>query len=199
MKQMYRAEIRSIAMERDIQLLFHFTQAANLPGIVTSGLLSRRALAAAGHPAYGSDQWRLDDCDEAVSVSVSRTNHSMFASKRDRSGHSDWVVLVLPAEILWTHSCVFCWCNAALGEIKKHPGWRGGPWAFRKMFDGSIEERQNLPPSYPTDLGAEVQVMEPIAPDYILGAVVDRDEMIAPVQAILSQLEGRPVVLDHFE
>jgi hypothetical protein len=193
----YREDIQAIAMERDVRFLFHFTQAANLPAIVTHGLRSRRDLAAAGCPFYPSDQWRLDDNNEAVSLSVSRTNSAMFTQKRYRSGHRDWVVLVLPSEILWTHDCVFCWCNAALGEIKKHSGFRGGPWAFRKMFEGNAEERQNLPPSFPTNPGAEVQVMEPIAPEHILGAVVDRQQMLAPVEQILNWLGGhRPVVVE---
>lgn len=196
----YRDKIRSIAEDRDVQFLLHFTQAANLAEIVKHGLLSRRELEGPEYLAFASDLSRLDENDMAVSVSISRLNEAMFASKRRKSGHRDWVVLVLSADILWTLDCVFCWCNAAKKEIKGHRGWRGGPWAFDKMFAGNDETRGSLPWCYPTDPEAEVQVMEPIAPEYILGAVVDRLEMADAVQTILEGLQGehRPVAIEDF-
>jgi hypothetical protein len=68
------------------------------------------------------------------------------------------------------------------------------------MFAGSDEARGDLAPFCPTDPAAEVQVLEPIAPEYILGAVVDRPGMVKPVQTILNDLpEGpRPVVVEIF-
>jgi hypothetical protein len=148
--------------------------------------------------AYAIDRNRRDGRGDAVSVSISRVNRPMFAAKRHKSGHTDWVVLVLPSEILWTHDCLFSWRNAAKKEIRDHRGWRGGPWAFRKMFAGSNEARNCLARCEPTDLEAEVQVLGRIAPDCILGAFVERSVMIEPVQAVLECLPGkkRPVVLE---
>lgn len=197
-REKYRDEIRAIVIARQVEYLFHFTQAANLPGIVANGLLSRRALAGVNYDAFASDQWRLDDNEDAVSVSVSTINQTMFAAKRELSGHPDWVVLVLASDILWTHDCLFCWTNAAKNEIKQHSGWRGGPWAFGKMFDGNLADRQNLPHSCPTDPAAEVQVFGGIAADFILGAIVDRQRLVEPVQALLDELGGcRPVVVEN--
>lgn len=200
MARTYRDEIRSIAEEREVRFLLHFTQAINLPGIVTHGLLPRRKLEMLKHPAYYSGHYRLDENPDAVSVSISRVNEGMFAEKRRKSGHADWVVLVLPSDMLWTHNCRFCWRNAAKKKIKDHPGWRGGPWAFAKMFEGSDEARNGRAPCDPTDLQAEVQVLEPIASEFILGAVVDRPRMVEPVQSLLNGLRGgpRPVVADVF-
>ena len=104
---------RMIALDRDVRFLLHFTQAANLTGVVKHGLWPRRDLAAADHLAYASDYGRLDGNEDAVSVSISRVNGPMFAAKRRKSGHVDWIVLVLSATILWTHDCRFCWRNAA--------------------------------------------------------------------------------------
>lgn len=193
-------KIRALAEDRDVQLLLHFTQAANLMEIVKHGLLSRRELAGPEYRAYASDRYRLDENDEAISVSVTRVNRWMFGLKRHKSGHANWVVLVLSAEILWSLDCRFCWCNAAKKEIKEHRGWRGGPWAFHQMFVGSDEARSGLERCCPTDPEAEVQVLEPISPEYILGAIVDRLEMVEPVQAILNALPGgqRPVIVDDF-
>jgi hypothetical protein len=78
-KPSYRDNIRSIAWNRDVEYLLHFTQFANLAGIVENGLLSRRELQGPEHQAYAIDQDRMDGNDEAVSVSISRINLRMFA------------------------------------------------------------------------------------------------------------------------
>lgn len=200
MKAAQTAQIREIIGDREIDFLLHFTQTANLFGIVRHGLLSRRDLASTTHPAYASDHHRLDGDDAAISVSISRVNEAMFAAKRHRSGHAAWAILVLPVSILWTHACRFCWRNAATNEIRNHRGFRGGPWALSQMFVGDDETRTGLKRSWPTDPEAEVQVLEPIDPGQILGAVVGRSTDAEPVRAMLNSLpgQGRQVVVQHF-
>ena len=200
MKTNYRADIRSRAKDREVQFLFHFTQSANLPGIVKHGLMSRKKLGGPEYSVYASDQYRLDENEDAVSVSISRVNEAMFASKRRKSGHSNWAVLVLSSEILWTYDCRFCWTNAAKKQIKNHRGWRGGPWAFNEMFAGDDAVRSGLERCYPTDAEAEVQVLETIASKYILGAIVNRPEMVGSVERALKGLPSgpRPVVVGGF-
>ena len=200
MKTTYREKIWLIAKDREVPCLLHFTQFNNLLGIVNHGLLSRKTLSELGLP-YASTPYRLDDCEEAVSVSISRVNEPVFEAKRYKTGsRTDWVVLVLQSDILWTHECRFSWRNAAKKEIRDRIGYRGGPWAFSEMFAGSDEDRNGLPPCYPTDIEAEVQVLEPIAPNCIRGAVVYRRELDEPVRTILALLPGekRQVEVDSF-
>lgn len=193
----YQEKIRLIAEQRDVRVLLHFTQFRNLPHIVRHGVLSRSILQGQEYIAFASDRYRLDGNDDAVSVSISQLNERVFASKRRKNVPTDWVVLVLRADILWTHDCIFSWRNAAKKEIRARRGWRRGPWAFSQMFEGSVEDRKGLPPNQPTDDEAEVQVLEPIAPDRILGAVVYRPEMVEKVQAALEGLPGaKKVVFD---
>lgn len=178
----YRDEIRMIAQERQVPWLLHFTQVSNLPGIAEHGIRSRRDLARLGHGYRASSDYRLDDNNDAVSLSVSTVNTVMFASKREASGHNDWALLILAPDILWELECVFCWGNAATNEIRKHSGFRGGPWAFDRMFAG--QPRINLPPSHQTDPAAEVQILQAIPPKYVRGAVVPREDLVGPVQAL---------------
>jgi hypothetical protein len=58
------------------------------------------------------------------------------------------------------------------------------------MFAGSDEDRSGLPLCCPTDIQAEVQVLQPIATDCILGAIVERPELVEPVRTILALLPG---------
>jgi hypothetical protein len=69
----YRGKIRSIAEEREVRHLLHFTQFSNLREIVKHGLLSRDKLAGPEYMAYASDRYRLDGTETAVSVSISLT------------------------------------------------------------------------------------------------------------------------------
>ena len=190
MKKTYQDKIRSIAEERGVPHLVHFTQFGNLRGIVEHGLLSRKTLAERGYMFYPSDPYRLDGCEDAVSVSISRVNKPVFATKRYKTGRPHWVILVLSSHILWTHCCRFSWRNAAKREIRDRRGHRSGPWAFEEMFAGSDEDRSGCTPCYPTDIEAEVQVLQPIAPDCILWAIVERPELVEPVRTILALLPG---------
>lgn len=196
----YRGDIQSVAEDRGVHCLLHFTQSSNLPGILQHGLLPRTRLAGPEYAALASAQHRLDGTDEAISVSISRLSERVFSSKRYKNPHSDWVVLVLSPAILWTHNCRFCWRNAATKEIRDHRGWRGGPWAFAEMFAGSVQAREGLARFSPTDPEAEVQVLDPIAAEHILGAVVYRLEMMQAVQALLNAhfQEPRLVALDAY-
>lgn len=186
----YRREIRTIARERGISQLLHFTLLENLPSIVEHGLLSRAELLRRKLDAYAVDEFRLDGRLEGLSLSIERPNWPMLKSMRARSRGSQWVCLGLYADLLWTHACRFCWQNASSGTMRDHRGWCGGPWAFDRMFDGSIEERTERAPCEPTFEDAEVQVLEPIAPTHIFGALVATPAAARRVDAIFRETPG---------
>lgn len=196
----YAEQIRERVERRDIQHLVHFTQVRNLASIVTNGLLSRAELLARGLDAFASDSYRLDEKDEAISVSVSAINWEMFKAKQKTFGRTAWIVLLLDPSILWTHDCRFCSRNAASREMRDHRGRLDGLWGFAQMFS------DNPPPafqgsSYRTDTGiphslttrpdAEVQVFGAVAPEAILHAWLDRLNLANAVQAELNRLPGQ--------
>lgn len=187
----YRDEIQFIAEQRNIQYLLHFTQFANLSGIVAHGISSRSELIPMAHTGYVSDSYRRDENDDAISVSITNLNQKMFRKKQELNGRTQWIVIALAPEILWSKRCNFCWHNAATKEMKRHQGFRGGPWALSKLFDGSAEERDGLEPNEPTDRQSEVQVFDRIEPEYILAAVVGKESLVGPVSKILRVLPGR--------
>lgn len=186
----------------------HFTPLPNLASIVEHGILSREMLRAKEAFGYTSSAYRLDDEDSATSISVSAFNHDMFAAKRKASRRSDWVVLFLSPEILWTHSCWFYARNAARREMRDHRGFLGGPWAFQEMFSESTtragsREEHGLPAVLTTHPDAEVQVLGPISPSHILGAWVSQPSQQKDVESQLACLtledgRAREVVVRDF-
>lgn len=194
----YRAEIKRIALSREVPYLLHFTKVRYLPVIMQHGLLSRRELYRLGYQMCSSAEYRLDDNLDAVSLSIARL-HSTFASKRERSETRDWAVLALSPEILWTLPCRFCWLNAARREIKSHRGKMDGPWAFEEMFAEYLGAREGLPKHCPSDPDAEVQVLSPIEPHLIRLIAVNRPDLVDYVSRTLAPLSKSPPTVSFEE
>lgn len=186
-------KIRREARARNIEALLHFTPAVNLPSILENGLGSRSVLDAHDVSYTYTDDLRADDRPDALSLSVSEINYSMFDTKR-RQARISWVILALDPSILWTHSCRFCWANAASREIRSFRSFLGGPWGFSRMFDGAPmssrdprcrREVYELANNVTTDNAAEVQVFDPIDSNLIIAAGVqnERDKALLETQA----------------
>lgn len=199
LKPSYQDQIRIAAQQRGVECLLHFTPLPNLASVVEHGILSREAQLAKEASGYTSSAHRLDENHSATSISVSAINHDMFASKRKDSGRSDWAVLFLSPEILWTHPCRFYARNAARREMRDHRGFLGGPWAFQEMFSESTtrvgsREEHGLPSVLTTHPDAEVQVFGSISPSLILGAWVSQpshQKIVESQLACLTLEDGR--------
>jgi len=206
----FRDRIREQVAARGIGALLHFTPLPNLRRIVEFGLLSRNCVEEQGGFALTSIDARLDGNNSAISLSVSAYNHRMLSSKIRASGRADWVILFIQPSVLWTHDCRFHCRNAASREMLSRRGFTGGPWAFSEMFS------DNSPPgfagrSYRVETGisdclttrsdAEVQVLEPVDPNHILGAWVNAPRFAEEVQRDLNRISGyeRDVLVQEFE
>jgi hypothetical protein len=179
--QKHRDEVRKLVAARGISRLYHFTRAENARSILSHGLVSRNVLLHNDVEFFPTDAMRGDDRLDALSLSIHWINTAMFERKKRELG-GEWLILEIDASVLWTHSCRFCWANAASTEMRRYQrNFLGGPWALQKMFDDrsvsladgrSYRDVFQRPDNRPTDEAAEVQVLDPISPDLIIDATV---------------------------
>lgn len=202
----YRREIRRIATARGIQKLYHFTPLENVASILQNGLASQNLLQAHGIAFTAPDQLRLDNCLDAISLSIHSFNKALLVKKGAELG-GDWPILEIDASVLWTHRCRFCWTNAASSEIANHRGFLGGEWGLRRMFEDapvslsdprSRREVYGRSDNQPTDNQAEVLVFDPIDSDLVIDFTVKSQRVKARLEAVMASVgEHRPVVVNE--
>lgn len=176
--------IKDILQRRGIKYLCHFTQLDNLDSILIHGLIPRVYLYNAefnSNPSLSihgvfNDRFRLDGKPEAICLSISFPNSSMFYSLRCSNSSVKWAVIVLNAQVLIDKDCAFYPTNAANSNVNSIPISNfQGEEALEQLFKTN-GNRQNLLEKDPTDVQAEVLVFDTIESDYILGAVLMSDE-----------------------
>lgn len=132
---MPREQIRFNAESRQISLLVHFTQAANLPDIMQHGLVSVTEAANRRLTPEVNDVLRLDGHRDGVSLSIAFPNYRMFYRYRMVNPRTQWVVLGIEPSILWRNDCAYCCHNAADARISTQPlAQLKTPAAFDSMF-----------------------------------------------------------------
>ena len=128
--------IRQFCTERNITKLVHFTRIENLRRISIEGLLSREQLETRGQKFLFNDSDRVDGHKNGTCLSLNFPNYKMFYSIREEKkkveevSNSQWVVLLLDAEVLWELDCAFCQENASSKSL------------FEKSFD-SVSHQVN--------------------------------------------------------
>lgn len=175
---MMKAQIQATAAQLNIPHLVHFTRASNLPLIVQYGLQPASAFARLNIAPEINDQLRLDGRLNGISTSIGLTNDRMFYRLRQENPDVEWAVLAISRKILWEKDVLFCRHNAAdtrvsrLGDedLRSHQAFTS---MFAELEDHRSRDEQKLKPFDPTDVQAEVLVMEPIETDFIVGAAFD--------------------------
>ena len=108
-----KEQILISAKKRSIEHCVHFTNVLNLPSILSYGLLSKADLKYNWIDYNYNDDLRLDDLEEAISVSITSPNYKMFYQLRCNNPSKSWVVLVLDSMQILNLDCAFCYTNAA--------------------------------------------------------------------------------------
>lgn len=167
-----RITMEELLAQRQIDRLYHFTQAENLQNIFTYGLLPRKDLEEENIYSCFNDDYRYDGCLDAVCMSIEFPNYKMFYKLRQDDLNVDWAVLRLDAQILCDFQCAYCWTNAGDSTMYDIPlKERIGERAFLELY----EDRPNYPKReelriknwYPTNPQAEVLVFGVIPTEYI--------------------------------
>lgn len=176
-----KAKIQATAAQLNVPNLVHFTRVNNLPLIMQHGLQPVAAFEQLQIAPEINDQLRLDGRLSGISTSIGLPNDKMFYSLRQQHPDVEWAVLAISRKVLWEKDALFCRHNAAKAlvanvtddELRSHD-------AFTSMFSEIEGQRsradQKLKPFDPTDVQAEVLIMEPIETDYILGAAFEHRE-----------------------
>lgn len=187
-------DISNILIHRQIEHLYHFTQARNLSTILKYGLVPRNTLEQCNIPFAHNDEKRLDGNTNAICVSIEFPNDRMFPTMQ-RKLNTDWVVLRLNAQILTHFPCAFCWMNASAKEMTSTSlNSKETVGAFLELFENrdSFPKREELciPDSYPTHPQAEVQVFHTIPVEYIQNIYFCNRETYKKYQPLPSYIDA---------
>lgn len=171
-------QIKALAEALKIPYLVHFTRTSNLASILEHGLQPRSACGRLGIQPTINDDLRLDGREDGISLSLSHPNGKMFYRLRKENPEEKWVILAVHPKVLWEKKVLFCKHNAADARVSGQAAEAlAHPDAFAGMFTEieNIKSRaeQSLRSFDPTDVQAEVLVMEPIEPDHIHAAAFD--------------------------
>ncbi|MCX4299700.1 MAG: DarT ssDNA thymidine ADP-ribosyltransferase family protein [Lachnospiraceae bacterium] len=182
--------MRSIMKQRQIDRLYHFTQAENLENIFRYGIVPRTILDQQGIQSSYNDDYRYDNCEDAVCTSIELPNYKMFYKLRQDAPEMDWAVLRLDANILCDFNCAFCWTNAGDATMYSEPiEKRMGKKAFLELFGNKPEypqrESLNIKDWYPTNPQAEVLVFGIIPIKYIQNVYFEKNDELQEYQKFI--------------
>lgn len=177
------SEIKRFVEGRGVSSLFHFTRVANIPSILEFGLLGRESVECNGIKAQFNDQYRYDHAEGAVCASISFPNYKLFYSLRQQNPGEDWAVIRLDPKVLWEIPCAFCFSNAASSEVFSIPiqdrmGFNALQLMFGDVHPNVKRADLRLADEYATDPQAEVLILGPVGPDYIINISINEEVKI---------------------
>jgi hypothetical protein len=197
-------EIKAEVERRGISRVCHFTPLRNLVHITTSGgLVSTSALKEQERRAFNQqDLQRLDQHPDHISCSIQYPNAWYFRSKSSERGEEaalfrTWVVLILPADLLWADATLFCHQNAAAG---RGTDICAGIDCFNGLFADAVtgtrgrtfrRQRTRLL-SFPTNDQAEALIYRHVKLSDVRGIAVRDEDQARSIFAGLRQIGGRP-------
>lgn len=167
-------------MDHQINTLFHFTRASNLPNIFEYGLLPKEILLSQYIETEYNDNYRYDKCPDAICMSIEYPNYKMFYSLRDKNPNIDWVVIKIHASVLLNFRCAFCISNAGSNEsysidIEERKGVEALKKLYQEYPGQTSRHNMNINNAYPTNPQAEVLVFGCVPLEYISEVCFDSE------------------------
>ena len=189
-------EIVTMARERAISSVVHFTRISGLVGILdSSAVKSRSNLPSEERLKYVYEpnaEYRNRDLQwhGYINLSVTRINVDMFNYSRKWHPDNKWVILEFIPELLEDSGVVFCTTNNAYDVVHRCAGPRG----FEQMFasevpwgyHGSVHTRYGRKRNQTTDPQAEVLYPFELSTDYLHAITISDEETEESVIAVLS-------------
>lgn len=195
--------MKDIMEQRQIDRLYHFTQAENLENIFRYGIIPRATLDRRGIRSCYNDDYRYDNCMDAVCTSIEFPNYKMFFKLRKDNPEINWAVLRLDAQILCDFECAFCWTNAGDATMYNEPiEQRMGREAFLELFGNRYgypqREDLNINDWFPTNPQAEVLVFGIIPVEYIQNVYFEKYTVKQEYRDVIPEEISASVNLDVF-
>ena len=180
-------EIKQTIEKRQIYNLYHFTHIDNLSSIIKDGFLSRKLLEQRKIEYKFSDEHRLDNRLNHISVSVSVPNNKMLYRlyQRNKNLCKNYIILALDVELLLEKydSMLIYEKNAASSNVQPVD-------TFDKMFGDSKNEK-------PYDIQAEILIEEGFSSKYIIGIHYNNREIEKQIEEFWNREDNNILLLSH--
>ena len=197
-----RKKCKALAKERKVEHIVHFTYIKNLESILDKGILTREDIenGKAGTKevdCFVTDDMRLDNQENTVSLSITKPNESMFSAKRYYSelDANHWCVIRMKAEDILNHECLFFQHNAAChfyvedDEDCVKKAERNTVFDFASMFDFS-----DVTNGLTSDVQAEIMCVGQIPVNEIDSVVFNSEETASAFRSKLEEKEIKVLI-----
>lgn len=171
--------IESLLQEYNIKYLTHFTSIYNLESILKNGIMPINTLKKNNINYYNTDEQRLDNQLDMISISNNKINNRMLYKNKIRNTKplNIWCILILETKLLNENiNFYYCKTNAASSEIRNI-------LKTNKENLKTIESKKKYFES--TDDQKEILVEGIIYTKYIKGIIVENINEVDIVKVIL--------------
>ena len=197
------SSMENFMKEHQIDSLFHFTRASNLPNIFRYGLMPKETICKRGVDAAFNDQYRYDNCENALCMSIEFPNYKMFYSLRIADKGEDWAVIKLDASILLDFKCAFCATNAGSEEsysisLEERMGCKALKKLYKDYPGKPSRSETGIKDWYPTNPQAEVLVFGCVPLQYIKGVYFQDKVTLRKYESCIPEKINARINTDYF-
>lgn len=193
-----KARLVEILDRRGIQYFVHFTPVDNLRSIIANGLMTRSQLENDPNMEYTrTDEMRLDNQENSISLSVTFPNYKMLYRKRQQNPQTEWCVLLISPKAVAGMDCTFDRSNSASNDSIARRGYtsQNRVAAFEDMFADVVGQYNRSDMNgfgtpecdrYATDPQAEILCHSPIPINDIICCCFENAEVLNQYRDILN-------------